>query len=369
MEPACLRAILARTPGLLARHVRACLTEHQPAGVALPDNLAAQLLARGLPARARSWLERPDHRLIDSDLRWIADHDGEILCCVDAPFPPTLARWGAAPASLYVRGNARLLLTAPLCIVGSRQPTPAGLLTARGFAQELARAGLAIAGALADGIPAAAHAGALDACGASIGVCAAGLDRIQPARHAELAARLHTQGALISVFAPGTPTRRHHFAIRNRLLGALGTGLLAVEAAAGDGAPSSVAQARRLKRPVFAIPGAIRDPAAHTCNQLIRAGASLVTQPGEILRELGFSTTNQDIRQPDLAAEVPGAQPSPLDNKYEMLLDAAGFEPVDIDALVFRTGWTGHEVASMLLLLELQGRVAPQPGGRYCRLS
>jgi DNA processing protein len=57
-----------------------------------------------------------------------------------------------------------------------------------------------------------------------------------------------------------------------------------------------------------------------------------------------------------------------LDNKYEMLLDAAGFEPVDIDILAFRTGWSGHAVAAMLLLLELQGRIAPQPGGRYCRL-
>jgi DNA processing protein len=87
------------------------------------------------------------------------------------------------------------------------------------------------------------------------------------------------------------------------------------------------------------------------------------------LQELGFNNINQGIRGSKLPSQMPATRPSPLDNKYEMLLDAAGFEPVDIDVLAFRTGWSGHDVASMLLLLELQGRVAPQPGGRYCRLS
>lgn len=153
------------------------------------------------------------------------------------------------------------------------------------------------------------------------------------------------------------------------MLGALCAGVLVVETAAGDGAPLSADQARRLKRPVFAIPGAIRDPAYFGCNQLIRAGASLVTQPDEILREPVFDNKNQAVRRPFPRCELPRTRPSPLDNKYEMLLDAAGFEPVDIDVLAFRTGWSGREVASMLLLLELRGRVAPQPGGRYCRLS
>jgi predicted Rossmann fold nucleotide-binding protein DprA/Smf involved in DNA uptake len=88
-----------------------------------------------------------------------------------------------------------------------------------------------------------------------------------------------------------------------------------------------------------------------------------------IPQQLQFSQDDQKVTNQPARRHEPGSRSSPLDNKYEMLLDAAGFEPVDIDVLAFRTGWSGHTGASMLLLLELQGRIAPQPGGRYCRLS
>jgi DNA processing protein len=102
---------------------------------------------------------------------------------------------------------------------------------------------------------------------------------------------------------------------------------------------------------------------------VIRAGAILVQESCEILHEPGINNVNQDLTSAPKRDLKPGAGSSLLDNKYEMLLDAAGFEPVDIDVLAFRTGWSGHGVAAMLLWLELQGRIAPGPGGRYCRLS
>ena len=102
---------------------------------------------------------------------------------------------------------------------------------------------------------------------------------------------------------------------------------------------------------------------------MIRTGARLVQQSCEILRELGINNINQALTSSPQRDLKPGPGSSLLDNKYEMLLDAAGFEPVDIDVLAFRTGWSGHDVAAVLLLLELQGRIAPRPGGRYCRLS
>ena len=350
----------------MARHVFACLTAGHASGSPLPSDLPTRLLSRGLPERGRAWLIRPDDRLIDSDLRWISDNGCQILTCADAEFPPALTPWPAAPATLYVRGPPGALRVAPLALAGSRQATPAGIETAARFAAELARNGLRIAAGVEEGIDTAAHEGVLAAGASPLGLCVCGLDRVHPARNAGLVARIHAQGTLISVFAPGTPPRRHHFPIRSRLLGALSAGVLVVEA---PGTLTSVEQARMLQRPVFAIPGSIRDPAARGCNELIRSGASLVTQPGDILQELGFNNINQSIGASSLPSRAPGTRPSLLDNKYEMLLDAAGFEPVDIDVLAFRTGWSGHDVASMLLLLELQGRVAPQPGGRYCRLS
>ena len=116
-------------------------------------------------------------------------------------------------------------------------------------------------------------------------------------------------------------------------------------------------------------PGPLRARLAGRRNPLIRGGAERVQHPCEILQDLGINDAYQRVTPLPKPRPRPCSAAPPLDNKYEMLLDAAGFEPVDIDVLAFRTGWSGHTVASMLLLLELQGRIAPQPGGRYCRLS
>ncbi len=360
MEPARLRAKLARTPGLLARHLTGSeFTADDPQG----------LLAGALPARARAWLEQPDDDLIDSDLRWAQAHDVRILSCLDGDFPATLARLPWTPAAVYLSGNPQLLGGPLLAILGSRQASAAGRDTARRFAAALAAAGLGIVSGLDDGIDAAALEGALAAGFGPIGVCATGLDRVYPGRSAPLAARIRAQGCLISPFVPGSPPLRHHFPLRDRMLCSLGAGSLLVEAQGGSALGVATGQALRRQRRVFAIPGSIRDPLARACNQLIRAGATLVQDPCEILQDLGISDSYQEVKSPLRPRPRPTGAAPPLDNKYEMLLDAAGFEPVDIDVLAFRTGWSGHTVASMLLLLELQGRIAPQPGGRYCRLS
>jgi DNA processing protein len=165
-----------------------------PVGTPLPDELVPRLLSLALPAAARAWLERPDNHLIDTDLLWIEDNGSQIMRGVDADFPPTLARWNGAPATLYVSGNARSLGAPQLAIVGSRQAPPGGLHSAREFAQQLAGSGIAIASGLAPGISAAAHQGALDAGGVSIAVCVAGLDRVYPERHAQLAERIRLEG-------------------------------------------------------------------------------------------------------------------------------------------------------------------------------
>ncbi|HEV2703027.1 MAG TPA: DNA-processing protein DprA [Steroidobacteraceae bacterium] len=363
MEPARLRALLARSPGLLAAHLNtACPGEFSP-------DLLQALLAGALPPRVRRRLEQPDETQIDADLRWAEAAGVRVLCCRDSEFPATLATLSWAPAALYLTGSPGELSGGPwLTIMGARQASAAGCDTARRMATDLAAAGVGIISALGEGIAAAALEGALAGGGRAIAVSAAGLDRTHPVQHARLAARIREHGSLVSQFPPGSPPRRHHFALRDRLSCALGAGTLVVEALAGSGLGVTAATQLRHARRVFAIPGSIRDPLAAGCNQLIRRGATLVQDPREILRELGINNIFQYVTaRPKSAAGPHGAAP-PLDNKYEMLLDAAGFEPVDIDVLAFRTGWSGHTVASMLLLLELEGRVAPQPGGRYCRL-
>ena len=115
---------------------------------------------------------------------------------------------------------------------------------------------------------------------------------------------------------------------------------------------------------MFAIPGSIHSPLSRGCHQLIKDGAKLVEEAADVLSELQFPVRKESLRRTKASAATAPA----LDKEYEMLLDALGFEPATIDVLVARTDLPGESVASMLLILELEGRVAALPGGRYGRI-
>jgi len=387
MEPCRLASLLliARTPGVHARQLRAAwgparpedsdaAASHQrpahpprdPSGAADP---VEALLAAPLPPRTRALLEQPNRRALEADLRWVAAHDCRVLACTEAAYPPALLDLPDAPAVLFVQGNPALLVQPQVAVVGARAASLTGRAIAREFAAALARAGLAVTSGLAVGIDAAAHEGALDAGGSSIAVYATGLDRTYPRSHQDLAARIRGAGALVSERPPGTPPRPGLFPLRNRLIAALCRATLVVEAAPGSGSLGTARTAARLSRPVFAVPGSIRSRLAQGCHQLIRAGAGLAGCAAELLQDLGISFENQRSSQPGMAPPQPPPPDGSLDKAAEMLLDAAGFEPVGIDFLVERTGLSGPVIASLLLVLELRGRVAPHPGGRYCRLT
>jgi DNA processing protein len=263
-----------------------------------------------------------------------------------------------------VQGSVEALSAAQLAMVGSRSPTPAGRATAREFGAWFAGAGLTVTSGLAVGIDAASHEGALAGGGASIAVFATGLDRVYPAEHAALARRIRAAGALVSDFPPRTPPLRRHFPRRNRIIAGLSLGTLVVEAARYSGSLITARFALEYGREVFAIPGSIHSPLSRGCHQLIRDGATLVEQASDVLSQLRIPFSNEQLTTPSTAPETPRG----LDKEYEMLLDALGFEPATIDVLVARTHLPGESVASMLLILELEGRVAALPGGRYGRL-
>jgi DNA processing protein len=295
----------------------------------------------------------------------------EHIVLVDAAsalYPPRLVESHAAPALLYVQGDAALLGSAQLAMVGSRSPTQGGRRTAREFAGYLAQAGLTITSGLALGIDAASHEGALAAQGRTIAVLGSGLDQVYPPQHRALAARIAAQGALISEFPPGTPPLRQNFPLRNRIIAALAVGTLVVEAARGSGSLITAQRAIELGREVFAIPGPIHNPLARGCHALIRQGAKLVENAQDVLSELNFSLPQQLVMS--LSGNRGDAPPGVLvlDKEYKILLDALGFEPTGVDSLVERTGLPSQSVASMLLILELEGAVELQSGGRYLRL-
>jgi DNA processing protein len=358
---------LARAPGLHRDHLRDADALDDP--LRLVGTAAAELAARGVPEAAATWLARPDLQILEGERRWLEGAGVQLIGCSSEHYPPLLGQIASAPVALYLRGDSAVLLSAQLAIVGSRNPTVSGARTARDFAAYLARAGLTITSGLAVGIDASAHEGALAAPGRTIAVLGSGLDQVYPPEHSALAARIVAQGgALVSEFPPGTAPRRENFPRRNRLISGLSLGTLVVEAARQSGSLITARLASEQGREVFAIPGSIHNPLARGCHELLRQGAKLVETAADVLSELKFPYTKQDITDATDAAARGGAPAAALDKDYEILLDALGFEPESIDALVERTGLPSPSVASMLLILELEGRVGLHPGGRYARV-
>ena len=276
----------------------------------------------------------------------------------DPRYPPALLQSADPPLLLYAQGRFELLQTTSLAIVGSRNPTPQGRENAIAFAAHLSRAGVTIVSGLALGIDGAAHAGALEGAGSTIAVVGTGLDRVYQRRHRELAHRIAAEGLLLSEYPPGTPPLAENFPIRNRIIAGLTRGTLVVEAALQSGSLITARLAVEAGRDVFAIPGSIHSPQSRGCHALIKQGAKLVDRAEDILEELRPSSP-----------AAPASQGAEVGAKKDPLLEALGYDPVTLDALVARTGWPAAELNVRLLELELEGRVARLPGQLFQRLA
>ena len=324
---------------------------------------SGDLREAGVSEAAAAFLRNPDDTLLRPALDWLAGPDRCLLHPGDANYPHLLIQSGEAPLCLYVEGDAEALSMPQLAIVGSRKATPGGRETARAFAAYLADASLTITSGLAEGIDAEAHAGALDGPGRTIAVLGTGPDEIYPRSNQGLAARIRQQGALVTEFPPGTPPRRDQFPRRNRIISGLSIGVLVVEAGLRSGSLITARYAGNYGREIFAIPGSIHNPLSKGCHQLIKQGAKLVESAGDIVSEIG-ALAGALGELPDHVA-VQTESPVDSDPDYARLLDSMGFDPVSADRLGERSGLTAEQLSSMLLILELEGRVKSMPGGYF----
>ena len=363
----CAWLTLTTTPGLDAARA-AALVDRLGSARACLAAAPRELAGLGLSRASIAHLRRRRPRELEAGLRWL-EMPGHLLVTVTDPgYPAALRPIADAPPVLFVAGDAAVLAAPQVAIVGSRGPTPAGRETAYEFAARLAAAGLVITSGLATGIDAAAHRGALARAAPTVAVCGTGLDITYPAVNAALAAEIARRGALVSEFPPGTPPRRDHFPRRNRLISGLALGVVVVEAAYRSGSLITARLAAEQGREVFAVPGSVHNPLARGCHRLIRDGARLVETPEEVLDGLQCDLF-RCVPEALTAGSTDGPDPvGALDRDCKILLNACGFEPVDVDTLVARTGFSAAAVASMLVLLELRGEVESSAGGLYCRL-
>lgn len=320
--------------------------------VRLPPKLARQLgnppadATRALIGRTLEWAARPAHR---------------ILTLGDPMYPHALLETHDPPVLLYVIGNAGLLAHPAIAIVGARNATPDGLGNARAFARHLARHHWTVISGLALGIDAAAHEGALEAGpggGGTVAVIGTGADIVYPARNRALAHRIAAGGAIVSELPLGSPAIAHQFPRRNRLVAGLSRGVLVVEAAMHSGSLITARLATDTGREVFAIPGSIHSPLSRGCHALIRQGAKLVETAQDIVDELGGPLAAT-------ARAVATGPAAPVAESGDPVIRAMGYGPVQYDLLLARLGISAQALQARLLDLELDGRVARLPGGRY----
>ena len=363
---------LACTPGIGATFGARLIERYgTPARILAAGDAAWREL--GIPRAARDTLAAPDNARVDEAERWLEPDDHHFVTPEHPHYPAALGELVPPPSWLYALGDTELLTYPAIAIVGSRNPTPAGLEAAREFGAALAGAGLVVVSGLARGIDAAAHEGALSANGMTIAVCGTGLDRVYPAMHKDLAERIAASGLLLSEFGLGTQPARGNFPRRNRIIAGLCTATLVVEAARASGSLITARMASQAGRDVFALPGSIHNPLARGCHQLIRDGAKLVETTDHILEDIagvldGYRLIRSDSDDSDKNERDPRSSPA-KDDDHATLLAAIGHAPARVDELVARTGWSADAVSSTLLILELQGRVLAGPGGAYTRAS
>jgi DNA processing protein len=279
---------------------------------------------------------------------------GQMLVHGDDAYPAQLAVIDDAPMTLSVLGNAGLLKSASIGIVGSRNASLQGRKLAETFADNLGRAGLIIVSGLARGIDTAAHAASINT--GTIAVVAGGVDVVYPS------------GAVIAENALGTQPTSQHFPRRNRIISGLSKGVVIVEGTLKSGSLITAHMAADQGREVFAIPGHPFDPRAGGPNALIRDGATLTTSAQDILDQLARMADLRIVRETGAAP----ANDLSINEPDEKILGAARNDlpallnnvPVPVDDLIRTSQIPASAVHTILLELELAGRLTRHPGNR-----
>jgi len=278
-------------------------------------------------------------------------------------YPPRLQAINDAPPLIAVRGEPSVLARPLVAIVGSRNASAAGVKFAERLARDLGAAGFGIVSGLARGIDAGAHRASLET--GTVAVLAGGHDRIYPPEHADLLAAILPHGAAVSEMPLGWEPRGRDFPRRNRLISGLSLGVVIVEAARRSGSLITARLAGEQGRDVFAVPGSPLDPRAEGTNALLKQGAILVTEAADVIAALE-PLIGRDVNLPareDDADPVPLLDAEPSTDQRSRIIALLGPAPAALDDLVRLSQASPATVRTVLLELELAGRLEHHGGG------
>ncbi len=309
---------------------------------------------------------RPDRR----DRRRAAERRYRCIAYWDERYPAGLWRLPDPPPVLFAVGEPALAGRPALAVVGTRRCSEYGRRVAADVARAAGARGVVVVSGLAQGIDAAAHRAALDS--GTIAVLGCGVDVAYPRANDRLRADIAARGLLVTEFPPGTPPLKHNFPRRNRLIAALSSALVVVEAPHRSGAQNTVTHALDIGLEVGAVPGPIDRPRCAGTNRLLRDGAAVIAGPADAVAlvrglsegsgwrgaEADPGTIGMDdaARRPDVTGKESGAA---------ALWSVLGPSPVPVDEIAERAGLSVAAASALLLELELAGAVRRWPGARY----
>jgi DNA processing protein len=329
-----------------------------------PDPRDALDAAPRLARRGGGQMKIPSDAEAAKELEDIARLGGRVIASREPEFPAGLAALEAPPPMITVLGDAALLKRDMVAVVGARNASGLGIKFARRIAQDLGAAGFVVASGMARGIDAAAHDGALGT--GTVAVTGGGPDIIYPPANAALYEAIRRQGAIVSEMALGTAPLARHFPRRNRIVSGLSRGVVVVEAAERSGSLITANFALEQGREVFAVPGSPLDPRAKGTNRLIREGATLTEGIDDVLAVLEpILRRRADPGEQEALLAAPEAIPDQDADRVRLLVEEKlSPSPVETDELIRQCGAPAAAVLTVLLELELAGRIARHAGNR-----
>lgn len=361
------RLRLARTEGVGPVTYRRLLARYGDAAAALaalPD-LAAS-------AGRRAPMRIPAMADVEREVARVAAAGARLLFLGQPPYPALLGQIADPPPVIAVAGDPALLARPAVALVGARNASANGRRMAETLAAELARAGLVVVSGLARGIDTAAHQGALSA-GTTVACVAGGIDVAYPAENQPLQARIGEAGAVVAEAPPGTVAQARHFPRRNRLIAGLSLGVVVVEAALKSGSLITARLAAEANREVFAVPGSPLDERCRGSNSLLRDGAQLVETAEDVVGNLpgglfggAVAAVGRQLAEPE---PEPDMAPGERGRAREFLVSLLGPAPAAVDDLVRRCQLPPSVVMSVLLDLEIAGRIETLPGNRVALIA
>lgn len=282
-----------------------------------------------------------------------------IITPLDDTYPAKLKRIYDPPKMLFYKGKPLIVEDKVVGIIGSRYASYYGRKMAQSIARELAQQGITVISGLAKGIDAAAHTGAIEGQGYTIGVLGCGIDIVYPKENSKIYREMEKVGTVISEYEGTIPPRAYNFPARNRIVSALSDCILVVEASEKSGAMITVDFALEHGKEIFAVPGNVTSKTSQGTNKLIKEGAIFATGADDILENMGWEKENENN------SKKKDNHPAQLDfletHVYNALKDGQ-FSP---DEIARYTQIPIAEVQSILFRLELNGMIGKKSGGVY----